>query len=395
MTGKRLDIPKLIDDAAGLRELVMRLQDKRSIALDTESDSLFSYYPKVCLIQLSVYVDGIDAADGEVADYLVDPMAIDDMTPLGDLIGHPDREIVMHAADNDLLVLQRDFGISIQRIFDTQLAARILGRDKVGLAAILDDEFGVTSNKQMQRTNWGSRPLKQEQIVYAMKDTHYLLPLRAKFRTELENAGRWEEAQEAFEILVGTDFEDKEPPERSMWQLKETRSVPKESLGVLEALWEWREAEAQRRDMPPFKVMRNNELAVLAERQPTTVQALSNMRGVGGGTVRRYGTQLVAAIEEGQHRPVPDFPEPVSRPEYTLDRKTMALYDKLRAWRTKTADARHVAPEIIAANSILLEVAKREPADLTELQEIREIGPWKAKTYGPDILDIVRKSAKR
>jgi ribonuclease D len=388
MPDAKLQAPTLIDNQAALGELTEKLKEKRVIALDTESDSLFSYYPKVCLIQLSAFENGDGSA---IRDYLVDPLAIESITPLTDLLSQPSYEIVMHAADNDLLVLQRDFGIAVERLFDTQLAARILGKDKVGLAAILDEEFGVTSNKRMQRTDWGNRPLQPEQIAYAQMDTHYLLPLREKYSAELQSAGRWQEAQEAFSQLVVTEFEGREPSDRTMWQMKETRMLPEEYLGVLEALWQWRENEAQRRDIPPFKVMGNKALAELAENQPATKRELANTPHIGRATVHRYGSQLLEMIRDGQRRPLPEPPESARPPDYRLDRKIMARYDALRKWRTKTAEQRGVAPEIVMANATLLEVAKRSPQNLKELQKIRDIGPWKAETYGAAMLEIVKK----
>ena len=388
MSAYRLDSPILVNDQAGLRRMVDQLRAKRLFALDTESDSLFSYYPKVCLIQISVCADG-DQSD--ITDYLVDPLAVRELGPLGELLSQPESEVVMHAADNDLLLLQREFGMSIQQIFDTQLAARILGKRSVGLAAILDEQFGVSSNKRMQRTNWGNRPLKTEQIVYAQKDTHFLLPLRRKLSAELKSIGRWEEAEEAFDLLVDADYDQKTTAERTLWSMKETRNVPRECTGVLEALWEWREREAQRRDTPPFKVLRNQVLAELAEQQPSTLPEFASTPSVGNASVQRYGKEILAAIQDGRHRPLPDLPEPAGRPEYSLDKKVLARFDALRRWRTKTANKRKVAPEIVLTNGALLEIAKRRPATLDQLQEIREVGPWKAKTYGPAILEIVGK----
>ena len=181
------------------------------------------------------------------------------------------------------------FGISIERLFDTQLAARILGKDKVGLAAILDEEFGVVSNKRMQRTNWGIRPLKQEQIVYAQKDTHYLLPLRNKLIAELEVCGALGGGARGFRPACGDGFRG-QGAVRTVHVANEGDAVfaAKKSLGVLEALWDWREDEAQRRDTPPFKVMRNQELVEMAEQQPSTLDEIVGIRpalvkGVCGG----------------------------------------------------------------------------------------------------------------
>jgi len=387
--------PVLIDNKTAFRQMMSVLEGRRRFAVDTESDSLFSYYPKVCLLQITVPAtsdeDGAPPDAMNVVDFLVDTLRYPALDPLGRLLARPEAEVIMHAAENDLLLLQREFGFSIANVFDTQLAARILGWQQAGLAAILEKCFGVVSDKRMQRTNWSKRPLTPEQIAYAQMDTHYLFALQRKLATELKDAGRWEEAQEAFTLLVQTDYGEKEPPERSFWQMKETRSVPREYTGVLEALWEWREGEAQRRNVPPFKVLRNHVLAQLAEVQPATEDELGQMPGLSRGDVQRYGPQLLRAIAEGRKRPLPGLPEPTLRPEQMLDREVLNRYDALRKWRTRTAEARNVAPEIVLANSALLEIAKRRPRTQAELLEFREVGPWKAKTYGPAILQIVAK----
>ena len=129
----------------------------------------------------------------------------------------------------------------------------------------------------------------------------------------------------------------------------------------------------------------------LAEQQPANLQELEQVQGLGRAGVQRYGVEILAAIQDGRQRPLPQLPEPTARPEYSLDKKVLARYDALRHWRTKTANKRNVAPDIVFANGTLLEIAKRQPRTLAQLQEIREIGPWKAKTYGPAILEIVTK----
>jgi ribonuclease D len=148
------------------------------VALDTESDSLYRYYPKICLIQLSVGARDDNSDPTGVVDYLVDPLRLDDLAALGEVLAAPGVEVIMHAAENDMLLLYRNFGFTFPKIFDTQLAARILGWKQVGLAAILEAQFGLVSDKRMQRTNWGKRPLTAEQIAYAQMDTHYLPILR-------------------------------------------------------------------------------------------------------------------------------------------------------------------------------------------------------------------------
>lgn len=389
MTVNHSSNPNLIYTQASFVQMMEHLCTRKLVALDTESDSLFSYYPKICLIQISVYFDPENDPEA-VTDYLVDPLRFTDFAPLGKLLADPAREVIMHAAENDIYLLQRKFDFSFNNLFDTQLAARILGWPRAGLAAILEEQFGVVSNKKMQRTNWGKRPLTPEQIVYAQMDTHYLLSLRERQIKELHERDRWEEAQEAFHQLVQTDYRARVAAERSVWQMKEARSVPHAQTGVLESLWLWREQEAQNRDRPPFKIVNNPALIDLAQKQPATLEQLTHIHELSPNEIQRYGGVLLQAICEGKSRPLPHLPEPIQRLEQWLDKPTLDRYDALRQWRSKAAVVRGVAPEIVLANDVLLEIAKRQPRTLEELQTIPAVGPWKAKTYGPDLLRLAK-----
>ena len=167
--------------------------------------------------------------------------------------------------------------------------------------------------------------------------------------------------------------------------------MPHSHTGVLEALWLWREQEAQNQDRPPFKIVNNPALINLALRQPTTVTQLAQIQGLGPSEIQRYGGALLQAIREGKKRPPPTPPEPTQRLEQWLDRPTLDRYDALRQWRSKTAASRGVMPEIVLTNDVLLEIAKRQPRTLEELREIDAIGPWKPKTYGPDLLRLAQR----
>lgn len=380
--------PVLVYTDAAFADMLARLWERKLVALDTESDSLFSYYPKVCLIQISTYADA-QADPTMVTDYLLDPLRFNQVGDLDVLLAGPDCQVVMHAAENDILQLQREYGFTFNAIFDTQLAARILGWERAGLAAILEEKFGVVSDKRMQRTNWGKRPLTPEQIAYAQMDTHYLPALAALQTAELHARDRWEEAQEAFAQLAALDYHARPNHERSFWSMKETRSVPLERTGVLESLWLWREKEAQSQDRPPFKIMNNQVLVELAQTQPRTPAELQNVHGLGAVEARRYGPALLTAITEGRQRPLPELPEPTLRPEQLLDRQMLACYDALRGWRAKVAENRGVAPDIVFTNDVLLEIVKRLPRTPDDLLQIDAIGPWKARTYGPEVVRLL------
>jgi ribonuclease D len=295
----------------------------------------------------------------------------------------------MHAASNDILILQRDYDFAFNSIFDTQLAARILGWQRIGLAAILEEKFGVISDKRMQRTNWGRRPLTPQQLSYAQMDTHYLLALRRMLIDELHAQGRMEEACEAFQIIAGVDYQDRPTQERSVWQMKAARTMPHKSMGILAALWEWREGEAQQQNRPPFKILTDQALVHIAKKRPRSLHDLRKIRGLGNTQVGRYGRDIVRVIREGQKRPPPASPSSRERSGSIPEKLVLDRYDALRQWRTHQANNRGVDPDIVFSNDTLLSIAKRAPTSESALQEIPEIGPWKARTYGPDVLAIL------
>ena len=199
--------PLLVTTPGQLATAITELRQAGRFALDTESNSLYAYAYRICLIQLS----------SDTSDYLVDPLAFSDLSSLGSLVADDALEVTMHAAENDILLLDRDFGFRFGRVFDTLWAARILGWPRPGLASILDERFGVKQDKRMQRADWGQRPLSAAQIAYARQDTQYLLPLRDMLEQELRARGRWQEAQEVFAALPAIEWEEKEPP--TMWRL--------------------------------------------------------------------------------------------------------------------------------------------------------------------------------
>jgi ribonuclease D len=387
--------PILVYTPKSYAQMLTHLRLHRLVALDTESDSLYRYYPKICLIQLSVGARDDNSDPAGVVDYLVDPLRLNDLSTLGEVLSAPGVEVIMHAAENDMLLLYRNFGFNFPQIFDTQLAARILGWKQVGLAAILEAQFGIVSDKRMQRTNWGKRPLTPEQIAYAQMDTHYLPILRERLTTELQARKRWEEALHAFAQLSRIDYSTRLVEERTFWSMKSVRDVPSEQLNVLEALWQWREAEARYQNRPPFKIVGDTALIEMAKQLPADQNALRHIPDLGGSQLERYGAVLLRTLQEGQRRSQPHPPEYEARSELMLDRAAIARFDALRKWRSETARERDVQPDIVLPNSTLLTIAQRNPSDEAELAEISELGEWKVQTYGPHILATLQAQPSR
>ncbi len=292
-----------------------------------------------------------------------------------------------------MLQLRRDFGLRFPNVFDTQLAARILGWERVGLGSMLEERFGVVSDKRMQRTDWAVRPLTPDQITYAQMDTHYLLALRDQLLEALADAGRLEECSEAFDQLAQFETVERSPSGRTFWQMKLTRSIDLEHTGVLEALWNWREQEAQRLNRPPFKIMGDESLVDVAVKRPTSADQLSEIARLSRQQVSRYGSIILKLVQEGAQRPLPALPRATIRPEMLLSAQDQGRFEKLRRWRSETARRRGVAPEIVFNNDTLLAIVQHHPATNAEMLEVPGIGAWKAQAYGPEIFTLLNGGA--
>ncbi|MGD2158908.1 MAG: ribonuclease D, partial [Anaerolineales bacterium] len=240
MASKNLDDPTLITKRDELKRLAAKLSEQPIIAVDTESNSLYAYQEKVCLIQFSI--------PGE--DYLVDPLALRELSALGSVFSSAAIEKVFHAAEYDLIVLQRDFGFSFVNLFDTMLAARILGWRAVGLSSILKNEFGVHVNKHFQRANWGQRPLPAKMLNYARLDTHYLIPLRQRQYEELKANNLWPLAEEDFQRATHVNTPAPNNDRASCWRINGAGDLPTKQLAILQELCRYRDRVAKSLNRP-------------------------------------------------------------------------------------------------------------------------------------------------
>ena len=355
--------------------MMAALIGEQIIAVDTESDSLYRYFHKVCLIQIST----------PTTDYIVDPLRLPDISPLGAILADPRVEKVFHAADNDILLMKRDFGFTFANIFDTMLAARILGWPRVSLAALSEERFGVKLDKRAQLTDWGRRPLTTEQLRYAALDTHFLIPLRDELERELRARRRWLEAQEAFAALPDVQYIEKPFDPDGFWHSKAARDLQPAELAVLRELYLWREGEARALDCPPFKVINDDGLAHLSRAQPRRPDELPRALRRDPQTTRA----ILNAIERGRAAPPPTPPRRPREDYQRPDPSVIACYDRLRAWRTTRAAERGVDADVILANHALMTIARAAPTDLEQLATLGVLGEWKLSEYGPDLLAVV------
>jgi len=263
--------PKLIAGQQELDRFIEQIRDSKHLALDSESDHYFAYKPRLCLIQIS---------NGH-GDFILDPLALQDLSGLAQILADTSIEKVLHAAENDLIGLKKDFGLEVKNIFDTSVACRLLGRKRLGLATILSEEFGIIIDKKYQRCDWQKRPLSAEQLYYAQLDTHFLLKLRHRLYLQLVEKNLWPLARRKF---AGLEKLKLNPPRawdpNGYLRVKGVQELSETSLRILKELFVYREHLARRLNKAPFRVMNNEFMLRLACRKPESVDDLLRVRGL-------------------------------------------------------------------------------------------------------------------
>ena len=243
----------MIASDSQLAEILPRLRQCDRVAVDTEADSLHCYFEKLCLIQLTF--------DGE--DMLVDPLAPLDLQPLCTALA--EREIVLQGMDFDLRLLRRSFDLPVGEVFDTVIAARMLGLGEFSLAALVQQYFDVTLAKGSQKANWARRPLPATMEAYAKNDTRYLLPLAAKMEEQMRALGRMEWFRQSCQRALEQTLVSRERDPDGAWRIGGSGTLPPQTGAVLRAIWQWRDREAQQADRPAFHILQNSAMIEAAK----------------------------------------------------------------------------------------------------------------------------------
>jgi ribonuclease D len=370
---EKLPPPIWVHTPTALHKMLEDLSRQPRIAVDTESNSMHAYKEQVCLMQFS----SLDH------DYLVDPLNLEDLSPLGPIFKSPKIEKIFHAAEYDLICLRRDFHFSFANLFDTMQAARTLGYPAVGLDRLLGEKFGIQMDKRHQKANWAARPLSQEQIHYARLDTHYLFQLRDVMEKELREKGRWRVAQEDF--ARACQFDDSRGKSNGgAWERFAARKdLSVRELTILAELCDWRDAEAERLNRPVYKVLGDEMLIELARNVPVHEVDLAGI-GLSERQIKLWGRDLLAAIHRGaEARPVE------RKPTKRQDDAVLRRLDKLKVWRKKAGQEMGVESDIVLPKAYLLTLAEHPPKDRRELEQILEATPSRVEQFGSQILKLL------
>lgn len=342
----------MVHHAEELQSILPLIEAAPRVALDTEADSLHCYREKLCLIQVAV--PGME--DGR----LIDPLAGYDLAPFYAVIAQ--KPLVLHGADYDLRLFKRSANFVPADLFDTMIAARLVGRREFSLAALVKAEFGFEMTKGSQKANWARRPLTEQMMVYARNDTRYLFEIADRLTGALHEKGRWEWFVQSCQRLLSNVSETEGEKNRDEnWRIQGAGSFRGRSAAVLRALWWWRDAEAARADRPPFHILRNEDLLAITKSIESSGR-IPTFRHVQGPRLRRLQT----AVEEAQALPESEWP---ARPRHRFPRPTAAMDAKVSELKTKrdaVATQLDLDPSLIASRGIIEGIAYRneKPEDL-------------------------------
>jgi ribonuclease D len=242
------DTLQYLDTAAAVDAFMQSIAHVQILALDTEGASFHRFVDRIYLLQLTTTERSA----------IIDPLGMDAPPGLGALLEDKSVEVIFHDADYDLRLLHQDYGWHVRNIFDTRIAAQLLGLRAFGLAALLERYFNVKLEKKHQRADWSMRPLTQDMLDYAAQDTRYLIELRNRMREELRAAGRWAWAEEEFLRLEGTRWAEEEVA--PFLRMKGARDLTRRELAVLREIVPWRDSVAKELDRATFRVMSNEVL---------------------------------------------------------------------------------------------------------------------------------------
>ncbi|MBC2696301.1 MAG: ribonuclease D [Desulfobacteraceae bacterium] len=369
----------LINTKADLEKITSDFKKERFIAVDIEADSMYHFKEKVCLIQLAAGKKYI----------VIDPLQIQDLSSLKSLFANNDIKKIFHGADFDVRSLYRDFNIKIKNLFDTQIACMFLGIRETSLDAVLKKRFNISLNKKYRKKDWSERPLPEDMIEYAVKDTMYIIKLADILDKELKKNGRSSWVHEECEILskVRPALLSNEP---LFIKFNGAGKLTPKFLAVLEALLQFRRSVAEKKDKPLFKIVDNNSLMKIVKEKPANLKQLEKTKALSQKQIEMYGDTIVRAVNNSLMLPAADQPvyphrkkAPILPPEVPLRAKA------IKRWRDSKAKELGLDPSIVCNKSIINSIAIQNPTYLIDLLKIKEMKKWQKKEFGRDIAAIL------
>ena len=369
---------QLIETLLELKTVADLFKKEKAIAVDLEADSMYHFKEKVCLIQMATHDVNV----------VIDPLKIHDLSPLKPLFENHSIKKIFHGADYDVRSLYRDFKININNLFDTQLACMFLGIRETGLEAVVKKWFKIRLDKKYQRKNWSKRPLSEDMLAYAAKDTLYLLPLAKILEEKLKNHERlsWVNEECRYLSKVRHASANNEP---LYLKFNGAGRLDSRSLAVLESLLQYRKKIAKKEDRPLFKIIGNNSLMKLATKKPVKLSLVEKTKTLSPRQIRIHGDAVIDIINNTLKVPggsLPVYPRKKASP---LPPQVPKRVKAIKAWRDTIANKLKIDPSILFNKALLTTIALQNPKDRKSLETIKEIKNWQKNEFGENIISIL------
>jgi ribonuclease D len=363
-----------VQEPAAMESLIRHIGTAERVALDVEADSLHNYFEKVCLIQLSL--------DGE--HYVVDPLSDLDLSGFSAALA--EKPLIVHGGDYDLRMLRASLSFKTRgEVFDTMIAAQLLGIEQIGLAALIERFFHVTvedaGQKSQQKSDWSRRPLSEKQLSYAINDTRFLQPLAEHLERELRERGRMAWHKESCRAMVESTGRDRLRDPEQTWRIKGSGRLTRRQLAYLRELWHWRDQHARRANMPSFKIFGNQQILDLVEWLDSHPAVPLQQ---GPKLPRNIRDALLRTLEEAIARAAgmdPAYwPERRSfeRPE-TLTADAVEWINALRRECARIAGELEIAAATLAPRAALEAIARSRPRTVDKIMKSGGLLRWQAE----------------
>ena len=358
-----------VRERAAMEKMIQRIDTAERVALDTEADSLHNYFEKVCLVQLSL--------GGE--HYLIDPLAGLDLNGLSEALA--DKPLILHGGDYDLRMLRASIGFRPRReVFDTMIAAQLLGLEQIGLAALTERFFAITIGKAGQKSDWSRRPLSENQLRYAVNDTRFLERLADRMHGELSARGRVDWHRESCRAMVESSGRDHARDPENAWRIKGAGRLTRRQLAYLREVWRWRDQHARSANLPAFRVLGNQEILGLvrwAESHPGVplYQGPKLPRNIAGAQL----TTLEEAIARAAGMDETEWPELRKRDHDSPRNDRSEEINSLRAECAQIARELEIAASTLAPRAALEAIASSRPRTVDEIMKTGGLLCWQAE----------------
>ncbi len=362
---------QMIESSQSLADVCLRLAEEEFIAVDTEFLRDSTYWPKLCLVQIA-------SANDEV---IIDPLAKDiDLKPFYDLMADEGVVKVFHAARQDVEIFFHFGGVIPHPLVDTQVAAMVCGYgDSVGYESLIRQTLDIQVDKSSRFTDWSRRPLKDTQLDYAISDVTHLRDAYPMIREQVEKRDRGHWLEQEMTVLTSPSTYELHP--ENSWKRLKTHSVSRRALGVLMEVAAWREDQAQKRDMPRQRILKDDGLNEIARQAPISAEALSELRGIPNGFSRsRHAVSLLEAVKRGAEKPIDDIPKLAKQER--LPQGLGPIIEMLKVLLKRECEIHEVAHRLVANVSDLELIAARDDADVPALKG------WRREIFGQAALDL-------